>query len=141
MGCGRPVKPRSLFFVTVYAAGVLACISSANVNAAVVLLDDFDSRTATDSGIGGSLFAQVVDSGDLVGPSITFTKTSGNPESANASNHNISNLVEDLSSAIGVPEASTGAMIFLWLAALGLAKSRKAQSPISIDFGGVDNRR
>jgi hypothetical protein len=80
-------------------------------------------------------------SADLVGPSITFTKTSGNPESANAGNHNIGNLVEDLSLAIGVPEASTGAMIFLWLAALGLAKShRKPQSPISINFGGVDDR-
>ena len=80
MGCGRPVKPRSLFLATVYVAGVLACISSANVNAAVVLLDNFDSGTATDGGIGGGLFAQVVGSADLVGPSITFTKTSGNPE-------------------------------------------------------------
>jgi hypothetical protein len=141
MGCGRPVKPRSLFLAPVYAAGVLACITSANVNAAVVLLDNFDSGTATDGGIGGSLFAQVVGSADLVRPSMTFTKTTGNPESANASNHNIGNLVEDLSLAIGVPEASTGAMIFLWLAALGLAKShRKPQSPISINFGGVDDR-
>jgi hypothetical protein len=130
------VKPRSLFLATVYAAGVLACISSANVNAAVILLDNFDS----DGGIGGSLFAQGVAGTDHVGASITFPKTSGNSESTNANNHNIGNLVADLSFAIGVPEASTGAMIFLWLAVLGLVKSRKTRSSISIAFAGADNQ-
>jgi hypothetical protein len=121
------MKPRSHFVFSGLAAGILACLSGASACAAIVSFDNVVLDAVTSNRTGDSM--------SLVGPSVTLVTPGGDrtfSEEA-ASDQNTGGF------ASSVPEASTWTMIILWVAVLGLARSRRPRSAISIEWFARQN--